>query len=49
MGLLFINSLTQSDWPVAMTYLLILSALTVGSNLLADILYTVVDPRIRLS
>lgn len=49
MGLLFINSLTQSDWPVAMTYLLILSTLTVGSNLLADILYTVVDPRIRLS
>lgn len=49
MGLLFIDSLVQSDWPVAMTYLLILSALTVGSNLLADVLYTVVDPRIRVS
>lgn len=49
MGLLFINSLVQSDWPVAMTYLLILSALTVGANLLADVLYTVVDPRIRVS
>jgi len=34
---------------VAMTYLLILAALTVASNLLADILYTVVDPRIRFS
>ncbi len=49
MGLLFINSLFQSDWPVAMTYILILSALTVASNLLADVLYTLVDPRIRVS
>ncbi len=49
MGLVFVDSLFQSDWPVAMTYLLILAALTVASNLLADILYTVVDPRIRFS
>jgi len=49
MGYVFIDSLFQSDWPVAMTYLLILSGLTVASNLLADILYTVVDPRIRVS
>jgi peptide/nickel transport system permease protein len=49
MGLLFIDSLFQSDWPVAMTYLLILSVLTVASTLLADILYTFVDPRIRVS
>ena len=49
MGYVFIDSLFQSDWPVAMTYLLILAALTVASNLLADILYTVVDPRIRFS
>ncbi len=49
MGLVFIDSLFQSDWPVAMTYILILSALTVASNLLADVLYTLVDPRIRVS
>jgi peptide/nickel transport system permease protein len=49
MGLVFINSLFSSDWPVAMTYLLILSALTVASNLLADVLYTLIDPRIRVS
>jgi peptide/nickel transport system permease protein len=49
MGLLFINSLVQSDWPVAMTYLLILSGVTVAANLLADVLYTIVDPRIRVS
>ena len=49
MGLVFIDSLYQSDWPVAMTYILILSALTIASNILADVLYTVVDPRIRVS
>jgi peptide/nickel transport system permease protein len=49
MGLVFVDSLFQSDWPVAMTYLLILSAVTIGSNLLADVLYTFVDPRIRVS
>jgi len=49
MGLVFVDSLFQSDWPVAMTYLLILSGVTIGSNLLADVLYTFVDPRIRVS
>ncbi len=49
MGLVFVESLVQSDWPVAMTYLLILSALTVASTLLADVLYTLVDPRIRVA
>lgn len=49
MGLVYIESLFQSDWPVSMTYILVLSALTVASNLLADVLYTIVDPRIRVS
>jgi peptide/nickel transport system permease protein len=49
MGLLFIDSLSQSDWPVALTYLLILSGITVAANLIADVLYTLVDPRIRVS
>ncbi len=49
MGLLFIDSLTQSDWPVALAYLMVLSVLTVGANILADVLYTLVDPRIRIT
>ncbi len=49
MGRIFIDSLFQSDWPVAMTYLMMQSALFVGANLLADVMYTVVDPRIRYS
>jgi peptide/nickel transport system permease protein len=47
MGLLYFNSLIQADWPVGMAYIVIVAALIVFSNLLADVLYTVVDPRIR--
>jgi peptide/nickel transport system permease protein len=49
MGRIFIESLGQADWPLAMTYLIIVSGLYVLANLLADVLYTVVDPRIRYS
>ena len=49
MGLLFIDSLTQSDWPVALAYLMVLSVLTVGANIVADVVYTLVDPRIRVT
>ena len=47
MGRIFIESLGQADWPLAMTYLVIVSGLYVLANLLADVLYTIVDPRIR--
>ena len=47
MGRLFIDSLVQSDWPVALAYLMIQAVLFVAANLLADVMYTVVDPRIR--
>ena len=49
MGLLFIDSLFQSDWPVALAYLMVLSVLTVAANVLADLVYTLVDPRIRMT
>ncbi len=49
MGRLYINALTRSDWPVAMLFLLVTAVLVVFANLLADILYTIVDPRIRFS
>lgn len=42
MGRVFVDSLFQSDWPVAMTYLMFLATLVVLGNLLADLLYTVV-------
>jgi peptide/nickel transport system permease protein len=47
MGHLYFNAIGRSDWPLVMGYLLILAVIVVLSNLLADIAYVVVDPRIR--
>jgi peptide/nickel transport system permease protein len=46
-GQLTINSLNQSDYSVAMAAVMIIALLTVLGNLLADILYGVMDPRVR--
>lgn len=46
MGRLYINALSQSDWPVVMAIMFITAVLVILANLLADVLYTVVDPRI---
>ncbi|MEC1373883.1 ABC transporter permease [Heyndrickxia oleronia] len=48
LGQLFIESVTTSDYPVLMTLTMMFSFLTLFGNLIADILYGVVDPRIRL-
>jgi peptide/nickel transport system permease protein len=49
MGLMFIDALGAQDYPVVQAYLVILAVLVVVASLLSDILYTVVDPRIRFS
>jgi peptide/nickel transport system permease protein len=49
MGLLFINSLEKRDYPVLLATLLIGAFLVILFNLIADILYGVMDPRIRYS
>ena len=49
MGRLYYDALTRSDWPVALAFILIFTVLTVCATLLGDILYTVVDPRIKYS
>ncbi len=49
MGRLYFDALGRTDYPVAMALLLITAVLTVIATLLSDVLYTVVDPRIRLS
>jgi peptide/nickel transport system permease protein len=46
-GRLYFEALGQSDWPVVMAILFIQAILVVVATLLGDILYTVVDPRIR--
>jgi peptide/nickel transport system permease protein len=49
MGFLYVFALSANDYPVAMALLFITSVLVVVATLLGDVLYTVVDPRIRFS
>lgn len=48
-GQLLITSLQSNDIPVVQTVLMIFAVLVVVFNLIADILYGVLDPRIRYS
>jgi peptide/nickel transport system permease protein len=48
MGQMALASITQRDYPVLTGFILIIAVLVLTSNLLADIAYAVVDPRIRL-
>jgi peptide/nickel transport system permease protein len=49
MGSLFIDELTRRDYPVLLGMLIISAVFVIFFNLLADILYAVMDPRIRYS
>jgi ABC-type dipeptide/oligopeptide/nickel transport system permease component len=47
-GRLAINSIMRRDYPVVMGTVIVFAAIVVVVNLLLDLLYTVVDPRVRL-
>jgi peptide/nickel transport system permease protein len=47
MGLLFINAVNFADIPVMAAYLCLIGLIFVVINLIVDILYYVVDPRLR--
>jgi peptide/nickel transport system permease protein len=49
MGRLFIAGLLSGDAPVVLSWLLVAAVAVIVFNLLADILYSWLDPRIRLS
>ena len=49
MGQLFYQSVMMRDYPTIMGILVIGAVLTLFGNLLADIMYSVADPRIRVS
>jgi peptide/nickel transport system permease protein len=48
MGLLFLTAVQNADIPVMAAYLLLVAAIFVAINLIVDLLYVVVDPRIRV-
>jgi len=48
MGKLIIDSINVLDRPVIVAYLMMIVLLFISINLLVDLLYTVLDPRVRL-
>lgn len=47
MGRFFITAVTDRDYPMIMGVTLVYTSLLVAANLLVDLLYSLVDPRIR--
>lgn len=49
MGRMFVQALLQGDVAVLEAWMIVVAVFVIAFNLLADILYSVLDPRIRLS
>jgi peptide/nickel transport system permease protein len=49
MGFLFVNALTNGDTQVLLPWLMVTATFVVLFNLFADVIYGVLDPRIRLA
>jgi oligopeptide transport system permease protein len=49
MGKHLVQSVTNRDYPLILALTLVFSVMLVAANLIVDLLYTVVDPRIKLS
>ena len=49
MGRLFINSATNSDFPVVMGILMMITIAVILVQLIVDVVYTFLDPRIKLN
>ena len=47
-GLMFINAIQFVDIPVMAAYLMLISVVFVGINLVVDLLYFAIDPRLRV-
>jgi len=48
MGRFFITAVTNRDYPLIMGVTLVYTALIVLMNIVVDVVYTVLDPRVRL-
>lgn len=49
LGRLGVQALQTADFPVIQAFIIFIGLVTVSINLIADILYTAVDPRVRLA
>lgn len=48
MGRLTVDAINQRDWPIVQTTILFIVTIVLSINLLLDVLYGVLDPRIKL-
>ncbi len=49
MGKLLIDSIYRLDRPVIVAYLIVIVVMFVVINLVVDVIYTLLDPRVRLT
>ena len=49
MGSLLISAINQTDYPTIQAAILLIGAMYVGINLIVDLLYPLIDPRIRVT
>lgn len=49
MGMLALNSLTQQDLPVIMGVVIVAAGFVTVANLIVDLIYGLIDPRVKLS
>ncbi len=47
LGRLLFTSINENDFPVAMAIVMIIAVMVIGFNLISDILYVYLDPRVR--
>jgi peptide/nickel transport system permease protein len=47
-GKLLIDSINQLDRPVIVAYLMVIVALFIAINFIVDLVYSLLDPRVRL-
>jgi peptide/nickel transport system permease protein len=48
MGKLIIDSIRDKDFPIIQTFTAVFAGVFIVSNILTDVLYALVDPRVRL-
>jgi peptide/nickel transport system permease protein len=49
MGRVLYKAIQEQDFPVIQSFVTIFAAIFILSNILTDVLYALVDPRVRLS
>jgi peptide/nickel transport system permease protein len=49
MGKLLIDSINRLDRPVIVAYLMVVVAMFVIINFVVDVIYTLLDPRVRIA